>query len=377
MIPIAVNLRKSDMKLMLVVGARPQIIKSAPIIREAQSRAEIELQLVHTGQHYDYEMSKIFFNEMLLPDPMINLGVGSGTHAWQTGNMMIKLEKVMIDHKPDMVMVPGDTNSTLAGALAASKLHLPVAHVEAGARSYDMRMPEEVNRRLTDHCSSLLFAPTSGCAKNLHRENIPKRSVFVSGDTMYDSLLQHLALANKSTILEKLNLTTDKYAVMTLHRPENVDTENLNCLMTALLRLEGIVVAFPVHPRTRKRLETSMLSSKLESAGSVKLIEPVGYHEMLQLVKHAKLVLTDSGGLQKEAFWLHTPCATLRGITEWTETVDAGANILVGSNPRKIVSAVKEIMEAKNSKSRLKRLRNPFGDGQASKKIVAEILERR
>lgn len=294
------------MKLMLVVGARPQIIKSAPIIREVQRRAEIELQLVHTGQHYDYEMSKIFFHEMKLPDPMINLGVGSGTHAWQTGNMMIKLEKAMIDHKPDLVMVPGDTNSTLAGALVASKLHVSVAHVEAGARSYDMRMPEEVNRRLADHCSSLLFASTCNCAKNLDREGIPEQCVFVCGDTMYDALLQHMALASKSTILDKLNLTREEYAVVTLHRPENVDTKNLNSIMVALLRLQDLVIVFPVHPRTKARLETSRLSSKLESASHIKLIEPVGYHEMLHLAKHAKLVLTDSGGLQKEAFWLHT-----------------------------------------------------------------------
>ena len=212
------------MKLMLIVGARPQIIKSAPIIREAQKHGEIELQLIHTGQHYDYEMSRIFVHEMDLPDPIVNLGVGSGSHAWQTGNMMIKLEKTIMEHKPDVVVVPGDTNSTLAGALSAVKLHMQVAHVEAGARSYDMRMPEEINRRLTDHCSSMLFTPTENCAKNLSEEGIPKQRIKLSGDTMYDALLQHMPAAARSIILKKLNLKSDEYAVLTLHRPENVDT---------------------------------------------------------------------------------------------------------------------------------------------------------
>jgi len=365
------------MKLMLIVGARPQIIKSAPIIREAQKHREIELQLVHTGQHYDFEMSKIFFHELDLPDPVANLGVGSGSHAWQTGNMMIKLEKTIIENKPDVVMVPGDTNSTLAGALAAVKLHVPVAHVEAGARSYNMRMPEEINRRLTDHCSSLLFAPTKNCAKNLRDEGIPKKRITLSGDTMYDSLLQHMPIAEKNSILKKLGLKSNEYAVLTLHRPENVDApKTLEKITRAMVMLKELIIAFPVHPRTRQQLATVRLMKQMEVADHIRLIEPIGYHEMLQLTKHARMVFTDSGGLQKEAFWLHTPCITLRDRTEWTETTKLGANVLAGSNPQRIVNVAKKIMDTRDTRVRLERLKNPFGDGQAAKRIVAKTLKR-
>ncbi len=366
------------MKLMLIVGARPQIIKSAPIINEARKHREIELQLVHTGQHYDFEMSKIFFDEMDLPDPIVNLGVGSGTHAWQTGTMMMKLEKTMVKHKPDLVMVPGDTNSTLAGALAAVKLRVPVAHVEAGARSYDMRMPEEINRRLTDHCSSLLFAPTMNCARNLDREDIPKTHIKMSGDTMYDALLEHLPAAMKSTVLKKQGLVSGEYATLTLHRPENVDTpKTLDNIMKAVLMLKELPVVFPVHPRTKERIARSKLKKQIEAAGNIRPIEPVGYHDMLQLTKLARFVFTDSGGLQKEAFWLHTPCITLRNKTEWIETIEMGANILAGNNTKKIVKVAKGIIDKKNIKSLLEKLGNPFGDGHASKRIVAEILKRK
>jgi len=363
---------------MLIVGARPQIIKSAPIIHEAKKHREIELQLVHTGQHYDFEMSKIFFHEMELPDPIVNLGVGSGSHAWQTGNMMIKLEKTIIEHKPAIVMVPGDTNSTLAGALTAAKLHVPVVHIEAGARSYDMRMPEEINRRLTDHCSSLLFVPTKNCAKNLSNEGIPKQRIKLSGDTMYDALLQHLPIAAKSNILKILSLKSDKYAALTLHRPENVDDpKTLKNIMKALTMLTELTIVFPVHPRTREGLAAAKLLKRLEVADDIKLIEPLGYHDMLQLTKHARMVFTDSGGLQKEAFWLHTPCITLRDKTEWTETTELGANLLVGTNLKRIVETTKEILKTKDIKIKLEKLKNPFGDGQASRKIIAETLKRR
>jgi len=252
------------MKLMLVIGARPQIIKSAPIIHQALKKSEIELQIIHTGQHYDFEMSKIFFGELDLPDPLVNLGVGSGTHAFRTGKMMVGLEKTIEKLKPDLVLVPGDTNSTLAGALAAVKLKVPVAHVEAGARSYDMRMPEEINGRLTDHCSSLLFAPTKNCARNLGSEGIPKHRIRLSGDTMYDALLQHMPIAARSDILKKLDLESDQYAALTLHRPENVDTaKTLRDIMRAMMMKELIIV-FPVHPRTRKQMATSKLTKQIE-----------------------------------------------------------------------------------------------------------------
>lgn len=365
------------MRLMLVIGTRPQIIKSAPIIREAKKHKEIELQLVHTGQHYDFEMSKIFFNEMELPDPLVNLSVGSGTHAWQTGNMMVRLEETMLAYKPDIVMVPGDTNSTIAGALAAAKLQLPVAHVESGARSYDMRMPEEVNRRLTDHCSSLLFAPTKNCAENLTAEGLPRNCIRVSGDTMYDALLQHIPAASKTDIVKKLELQSEEYAILTLHRPENVDNPSkLMKITKALVTLEQLTTVFPVHPRTKERLDASNLLTKIEATSHVKLIDPLGYHEMLQLTQHAKMVLTDSGGLQKEAFWLHTPCITLRDATEWTETVEMHANILTGSNSAKIKKAATAIMQNPQIKGKLSKLRNPFGEGRASERIIAEVLRR-
>jgi len=370
--------RDEKMKLMLVIGARPQIIKSTPIIHEALKKSEIELQIIHTGQHYDFEMSKIFFGELNLPNPLVNLGVGSGTHAIQTGKMMIGLEKTILKLKPDLALVPGDTNSTLAGALAAVKLRVPVTHVEAGTRSYDIQMPEEINRRLTDHCSSLLFAPTINCAKNLSREGIPNQRIKLSGDTMYDALLQHTSIATKSDILKKLGLESDQYAALTLHRPENVDTPaTLKNIMRAMAMLKELLIVFSVHPRTKQRLATVKLMKQAEAEDHIRLIDPIGYHDMLQLTRHAKMVFTDSGGLQKEAFWLRTPCITLRDKTEWTETTELGANVLVGSNPQKIVEAAREIMKIRNIKSKLKMLKNPFGDGQASQKIVAEILKRR
>ncbi len=317
------------MKLMLVLGARPQIIKSAPLIHEILKETELELQIVHTGQHYDYEMSKTFFNELELPSPLINLGVGSGSHAWQTGKMMMGLEKAMSKLKPDLVLVPGDTNSTLAGALAAVKLHLPVGHVEAGARSYDMRMPEEVNRRLTDHCSRLLFACTQNCVENLRKEGLPNESIHLSGDTMYDVLLYLLPKALKDNVLERFNLESENYGVVTLHRPENVDNpEPLKSIVEALIQLEDLTLFFPVHPRAMKMLRAGGLLERLRKAKHLRLVDPVGYLEMLHLVKHAKIVFTDSGGLQKEAFWLHTPCVTIRETTEWVETVQLGANML-------------------------------------------------
>jgi len=364
------------MKLMLVLGARPQIVKSAPLIREVSEKPEIELQIVHTGQHYDYEMSKIFFDELSLPSPLANLGVGSGTHAWQTGKMMIGLEKAMLRLEPDLVLVPGDTNSTLAGALAAVKLHLPVAHMEAGARSYDMRMPEEVNRRLTDHCSRILFASTQNCVENLKKEGLPNEYIHFSGDTMFDVLLYLLPKALKGDVLDRFDLESENYGVVTLHRPENVDKpEPLKNIVEALMQLKDLTLFFPVHPRALKRLRAAGLLRRLRKAKHLRLGDPVGYLDMLHLVKQAKIVFTDSGGLQKEAFWLHTPCLTFRDRTEWVETVELGANVLVGSNRDLIIRKVKEYLSDENLKMKLQGLPNPFGEGHASRKIV-EILER-
>jgi len=362
------------MKVMLVIGARPQIIKSAPIIREASRDAEIALQLVHTGQHYDFEMSRVFFGELELPDPVVNLGVGSGSHAWQTGKMLIELEKTIQELEPDLVLVPGDTNSTLAGALAAVKLHVSVAHVEAGARSYDVRMPEEVNRRLTDHCSRMLFAATENCVKNLWKEGIREDLIYFTGDSMYDALLRHMTEALRSRIVKELNLEAGEYAVLTAHRPENVDdAEALRGIMDAMIELKELSIVFPVHPRTMERLQAAGLLQRVRKAENVKLVDPVGYHDMLRLVKDAKMIFTDSGGLQKEAFWLHSLCITLREKTEWMETVQLGANMLVGNSRESIVRKARECLTAKKLKKELEALPNPFGDGTASSKIIDAV----
>ena len=317
------------MNVALVLGTRPQIIKSSPLIHLANRDKQIELDVIHTGQHYDYEMTKIFFEELALPDPITNLNVGSGTHTQQTAKILLHLEKILQKQKPDLVIVPGDTNSTLAGALTAVKLHLPVAHIEAGARSYDLNMPEEINRCLTDHCSTLLFTPTENCTKNLLNEGINKNKIHQTGDTMYDVLLQQLPKAEKTKILNTLNLKPKTYALLTTHRPENVDNpKNLKNIFEAMMNLTPLTTIFPAHPRTRKQLQKLKLYNKIQKQEHVNLIDSIGYHEMLKLIKNAKFILTDSGGMQKEAFWLRTPCITLRNNTEWIETIHLEANCL-------------------------------------------------
>ena len=362
------------MKATLILGTRPQIIKSAPLIHLAKNDSDIDMQVIHTGQHYDYEMSKEFFDELNLPDPTANLNIGSGTHAWQTGKMLIALEKVLIKEKPDLVMVPGDTNSTIAGALSASKLHIPVAHVEAGERSYNMDMPEEINRRLTDHCSTLLCAATKNSVNNLLKEGIDQKKIHLVGDTMYDSILNHISEAMEENLLEKLDLKRDSYAVLTAHRPENVDSpKRLEEIVDATTQLTDLIVVFPIHPRTKRRLEETGLQKKLKK--NVRIIKPLKYREMLNLMKNAKLLLTDSGGMQKEAFWLETPCVTLRNETEWTETIELGANVLVGTDPEKIVMETNRILRNETVNRKLRADTNPFGDGRASEKILNIIKD--
>ncbi len=362
------------MKVVIVIGTRPQIIKSAPIIHAANKLADINLEIVHTGQHYDYEMSRIFFNELELPEPVVNLGVGSGSHAWQTGKMMIGIEKALLDLEPDFVLVPGDTNSTLAAALSSVKLQIPVAHIEAGARSYDMRMPEEVNRRLTDHCSKLLFAASETCANNLSMEGIQKERIIVSGDTMYESLLKHLPQVLMDNALKDFNLIREGYVVLTIHRPENVDEpQRLKAIVEAILRLKDLRIVFPCHPRTKVRLQETSLIEKVSRNSNVIFVEPVGYHRMLNLIKHAKIIFTDSGGMQKEAFWLKTPCITLRDNTEWVETVDLGCNILVGSNPSSILEATGIVTRDKIQKIRFSHVTNPYDIGGATDKILKTL----
>lgn len=329
-----------SIKLVNVVGARPQFIKLAPVLRAIaehnQAHPDLPIRdiLVHTGQHYDYEMSGVFFEELGLKHPDYHLGVGSGSHGAQTGEMLRRIEEVLLTVKPDVVVVYGDTNSTLAGALAAVKLHFPVAHVEAGLRSFNRHMPEEINRVLTDHMSEYLFCPTETAVKNLEREGIT-RGVYLVGDVMYDALLQYMELAERrSTILRDLGLEPRRYALATVHRAENTDDPaRLGGILEGLHRIvaSGLPVVAPLHPRTRTAATRYGLS-----LDGLKVLPPVSYLDMLMLEKHARVILTDSGGVQKEAFFLGVPCVTLRHETEWVETVQTGANWLAGFDPGQI-----------------------------------------
>ena len=378
--------RKSFTKMVTIVGARPQFIKAAAVNRAIQnfnkSRRQIHEILVHTGQHYDILMDKVFFDELELPRPLYHLGVGSGSHAKQTGLMLERIEAVLRIEKPEVVVVYGDTNSTLAGALAAAKLNIPVAHVEAGLRSYDRAMPEEINRLLTDHLSALLFCPTDQAVRNLLKEGIEDgktRSVKNVGDVMYDSILYYSKKAEKkSTILEDLGLWNPQsaihipqYYLTTLHRAENTDDpKRLRSILKALDELGRIVpVILPLHPRTRKMMNDYHLSSKFKN---VRRIEPVSYLNMLKLERNAKAILTDSGGVQKEAYWFKIPCVTLRDETEWPETVQSGWNKLAGTDPRKIVQEVNQLEKRRPAEKR----KGIFGDGKASEEIVRKLIRR-
>jgi UDP-N-acetylglucosamine 2-epimerase len=353
------------MKILSIVGARPQFIKAAPVSRAL--RRAVDEVLVHTGQHYDHEMSAIFFDELRIPKPDYNLGVGSGPHGQQTGQMLIRIEEVLLAEQPDWVLVYGDTNSTVAGALAAVKLHIPIAHVEAGLRSFNRRMPEEHNRVLTDHAADLLLCPTQTAVDNLAHEGI-RQGVHLVGDVMYDAVLYNAGLAEEhSSVLDQLELEAGSYALATVHRPRNTDDPvRLRSILTALMELECPVI-FPVHPRTRQRMAEFDLnpeSSQRHENQNLELIEPVGYLDMLALEKNARLILTDSGGVQKEAYFFTVPCLTLREETEWVETVDAGWNRLVGADQKAIVQTAREFRTEGTPPSF-------FGDGHAADKIAA------
>ena len=316
------------MRIVSIVGARPQFVKLAPMHPEI-SRAHDHL-VVHTGQHYDYEMSQIFFEELDIPDPDYNLGVGSGTHGEQTGRMLTACEEVLIKERPDVVIVYGDTNSTLAGALAAAKLHLPVAHVEAGLRSFDMRMPEEVNRVLTDQLSTILLCPSRAGVGNLGNEGITE-GVHLVGDTMIQVLLMIDHRLDR-TALEGNGLSPGDYVLATVHRQSNADSrENMESILGAMID-SGETVVLPLHPRTRRNLERWDMLSSLEGEENLVLLPPQGFFSFISLEKHARLIMTDSGGVQKEAFFFRVPCITLRESTEWVETVEDGWNVLVGAD---------------------------------------------
>lgn len=344
-------------KFFIVVGARPNFIKIAPLFDEFKKYKEIKPILVHTGQHYDFEMSQIFFQELKIPKPNYNLEVKAGLHSKQTGKTMIELEKVCLKERPNLVIVVGDVNASLAGALVAVKLHIPVAHIEAGLRSYDMSMPEEVNRHLTDHVSDILFCPTDTAVQNLKKEGITK-GVYNVGDLMYDIFLKSRVKTQKSKILQKLNLKPKDYILLTVHRASNTDNlENLKNILQAIID-SGEKVVFPVHPRTKKQLQKLKIRNL-----KLKIISPVGYLDMLILEKNAKKILTDSGGVQKEAYFVQVPCITLRDRTEWVETVKSGWNVLVDANQTNILRAIQFFCPRKAQKKY-------FGQGLVTQKIV-------
>ena len=358
------------MKISIILGTRPEIIKMSPIIRELQKR-NLDYFVLHTNQHYSENLDRIFFKELNLSLPKYNLKVGSGSQAEQTGKMLIKIEKVLIKEKPDIVLVEGDTNTVLAGALTATKLHIMVGHIEAGLRSYYREMSEEINRILTDHCSDFLFAPTKKAGEILKKEGIDDKKVFITGNTIVDAVFQNLKIANKkSKILEKLKLKEREYFLVTAHRAENVDDKN---------KLKGIIdgiemvskklifpVIYPIHPRTRKMLS----KFNLEFSDNIRLIEPIGYFDFLKLEKNANLILTDSGGVQEEACIMKVPCITLRENTERPETITVGSNLLAGTDPQKILKFASKMVNKKRE------WKNPLGQGNSSKKII-NILERK
>ena len=349
------------MKILTVVGARPQFVKAAAVSRILrETHTEV---LVHTGQHYDERLSEVFFRELGIPEPNYNLEVGSAGHSAQTGEMLIRMEPTFEKEKPDWVLVYGDTNSTLAGALAASKLHIPVAHVEAGLRSFNREMPEEINRVLTDHISQLLFCPAQKAVENLQLEGVTS-GVHVVGDVMYDAVLRCSdAAAGNSSILASLDLKPHHYLLATVHRASNVDDTGRLLDILETFSMLGETVVFPVHPRTLKAIRTVGFSA----GENLKLVEPVGYLDMLRLEKNARMILTDSGGVQKEAYWFGIPCITLREETEWVETVQAGWNLVAGVGRARIMNAVRNFSVPASRP-------NLFGDGDAAQKIV-HLLE--
>lgn len=362
------------MKIATVVGARPQFIKAA-LLSEAMRKKyngyrRIREVLVNTGQHYDYNMSKKFFNELNIPQPAYNLRVGSGSKVTQITLMMQRIGNVLKKEKPDAVLVYGDTNSTLAGALVAGRLHIPLCHVEAGLRSYDKSMPEEMNRVLTDHLSTVLFCPTRQAVKNLKKENISK-GVYNVGDIMYELALKMSAIASKkSNILKRADLKRRQYILATVHRESNTDIkQNLSSIVNAFCRIKDTIV-FPVHPRTKKMLKAFNLWRQLEGAKNIKMISPIGYIDMIYLEKNSSKIITDSGGVQKESHFFKVPCITLRDRTEWLETLSNGWNILAGTDTAKIIKACRgNRMVGPHS--------NYYGDGRTSEKIIKILSKER
>lgn len=346
----------------IILGTRPEIIKMSPIIREYEKR-HMDYFVIHTGQHYSYNMDKVFFEQLKLPEARYNLDIGSGMHGEQTAKMLVGIENILTKEKPDVILVEGDTNTVLAGALAASKLHIKIGHVEAGLRSYDRQMPEEINRVLVDHCSDYLFAPTEKSREILLKEGISEKKIFIVGNTIVDAIYQNLKLSNDDT-MKNLGLRQKEYILVTIHRQENVDNKEIfNNIMKGIELVSkelNLSVIYPIHPRSRKM----MSKFGLITSGSIKLIEPLDYINFLQLEANARIVLTDSGGLQEEACILKVPCVTLRDNTERPETLDVGSNILAGSKSVDILRCAKEMIINEND------WRNPFGHGNSGQTII-------
>ena len=377
------------MRIVTIVGARPQIIKAAAFSRAIKNKfQEINEVIVHTGQHYDNNMSDVFFNEMGIPAPKINLNVGSGNHGKQTAEMVEKLEEVFINEKPDAVVVYGDTNSTLATAIAASKLHVPIVHIEAGLRSFNKRMPEEINRIMCDHASTLLFSPTITGINNLIKEGFAKENdleagmdhpkIYHCGDVMYDNSIHFSDLSDQNaTIINDLSLIPNNFILATVHRNDNTDNANkLSGIFNAFLKIanqHSLPIVLPLHPRTAKMMDvvlSSELKNEIYNSDNIKIIPPSSFLEMIALEKNCKMILTDSGGVQKEAYFFKKPCVILRPQTEWVEIVDAGCAVIADSDENKIVDATNRFLDNKQ-------LEFPpiFGDGNAAEFIAAEILK--
>lgn len=364
------------LKVVTILGARPQFIKAASVSKALARERNVDELLVHTGQHYDQNMSDVFFDELGIPKPRYNLEIGSGNHGDQTGRMLQKIEEVLLVEKPNWVIVYGDTNSTLAGALAAVKIHIPIAHVEAGLRSFNRRMPEEINRIMTDHVSTMLFAPTDNAADHLKKEGVPANHIHIVGDVMYDSVLhaRERPSAGGEKLVQDLRLEAEPFVLTTIHRAENTDEPGR--LDEIVLALEAIakdfVVVFPVHPRTRKILENNAHFRRFAANPRARVIAPLSYFEMAALLDKCALVVTDSGGVQKEAYFFGKHCVTLRHETEWTELVKDGWNVLAPPTDHTLIAAKVTEMAAR---ALPKGSRTIYGDGQAARKIARLLVE--
>ena len=356
------------MNVLNVVGTRPNLMKIAPLIEEMRKHSDVCPTLLHTGQHYDDKMSQVFFDELGIPAPDIYLGIGSGSYAEQTARVMLAFEQVLVEKHPDVVVVVGDVNSTMACSITAAKLWIPVAHVEAGLRSFDRRMPEEINRVVTDALSDLLFTTSRDANENLLREGVAAERIFFVGNVMIDTLLRHRERAMALNTPARFELQVGEYALLTMHRPSNVDVQEVfSGILDALINIQQhLPILFPVHPRTRERIAEFGLSDKLASAPNLRLTEPLGYLEFLDLMMHAKMVLTDSGGVQEETTILGIPCLTIRENTERPVTIAEGTNVLVGTSPERIVAEAQHVLSGKGKVGRIPEL----WDGRAAERVV-------